>query len=94
MPELAFGFGDDNTLLAMANLQYPFPPFGPGQSFQPYLVGGAGFFSETFLALNTGVGASYDLRQGRGTPLYVHLEYQGINFFNYSRLLFGLSVTR
>jgi hypothetical protein len=94
VPELAFGFGDDNTLLALANLQYPFPPFGPGQSIQPYLIGGAGFFSKTFLALNTGVGASYDLRHGRGTPLYVHAEWQGLNFCNYSRLLFGLSITR
>lgn len=94
-PEVALTFGNgERSLLALANLQYPVPFLGSGNPFQPYLIGGLGIFSETGVALNTALGANYDIRQGRGSPLYAFLEWQGINLFDYSRLLVGLSVGR
>lgn len=95
-PEIAFSFGSgERSLLALANLQYPFPAFGGGGAFQPYVVGGLGIFSETAVALNTAIGANYDLRSGRGgSPLYAFLELQGLNLFDYSRVLIGLSMNR
>lgn len=94
-PEIAFSFGGgERTLLALANLQYPFPAFGGGGAFQPYVLGGLGIFSETAVALNTAIGANYNLRAGRGAPLFAYLELQGLNLFDYSRLLIGLSMNR
>ncbi|HEX7123893.1 MAG TPA: hypothetical protein VF178_16060 [Gemmatimonadaceae bacterium] len=94
-PEIAFSFGGgERTLLALANLQYPFPTFGGGGAFQPYVLGGIGIFSETAVALNTAIGANYNLRAGRGAPLFAFLELQGLNLFDYSRLLVGVSMNR
>lgn len=95
VPEVALTFGDgERTLLALANLQYAPFSFGPGGSIRPYVVGGLGLFSETLVAANTGLGASYDTRRGRGVPFLVYAEYQGLNLFEYTRLLFGFSLTR
>lgn len=95
VPEVALTFGDgERTLLALANLQYAPFSVGPGGAIRPYVVGGLGLFSETLVAANTGIGASYDTRRGRGVPFRVFGEYQGLNLFEYTRVLFGFSLTR
>ena len=95
MPEVAIEFGNgDRSLLALVNLQYAPFGFGPANSIRPYLIGGLGLFSETLVAANTGIGVSYDVQRGRGVPFLVFGEYQGLNLFQYERLLFGFSLTR
>lgn len=96
VPEAAFGFGgDETTLTVMANLQFPFADLGTPRDIQPYLLAGAGFYSPTFLGVNTGVGVEFDLRDAdRGDPLRSYVELQGINLFDETRLAFGLSLRR
>jgi hypothetical protein len=95
VPELAVGFGGDNlSVLALANVQYTFGSVGGSASFHPYATVGAGIFSPTVLGLNTAIGSSLSLRPAGQTPLYLTVELQGINLFNQSRILVGLSRTR
>jgi hypothetical protein len=93
VPEFALGFGGGYSLLAMANLQYSFASMGT-RALRPYVTGGAGIFTPSVLGLNTAVGASLDLRGGRGTPLYGYAELQGINLFDHTRFMIGLSSGR
>ncbi len=93
VPEFAVGLGGDGTsVLALANLQYQFGSIGGATAVRPYLTGGAGIFSPSVLGVNTAVGASFDLRQGRGTPWLGFLELQGLNLFNDTRLMAGFSI--
>lgn len=93
VPEFAIGLGGDGTsVLALANLQYQFGSIGGSSAVRPYVTGGAGIFSPSVLGVNTAVGASMDLRQGRGTPWLGYLELQGLNLFDDTRLLFGFSI--
>lgn len=93
VPEFALGFGGGYSLLAMANLQYSFTSFGT-RAIRPYVTGGAGIFTPSVLGLNTAVGTSFNLRGGRGTPLYGYAEVQGINLFDHTRVMIGLSSGR
>ncbi|MBK7832674.1 MAG: hypothetical protein IPJ56_10115 [Gemmatimonadetes bacterium] len=93
VPEFALGFGGGYSLLAMANLQYSFTSFGT-RAVRPYVTGGAGIFTPSVLGLNTAVGTSFDLRGGRGSPLYGYVELQGINLFDHTRVMIGLSSAR
>jgi hypothetical protein len=94
VPEFAVGLGGDGTsVLAMANVQYQFGSIGGSSAIRPYVTGGAGIFSPTVVGVNTALGASLDLRQGRGTtPWLGYVELQGLNLFNDTRLMFGLSI--
>lgn len=94
VPEFAVGVGGDGTsVLALANVQYQFGSFGGSTMIRPYVTGGAGIFSPTVLAVNTAVGASIDLRQGRSTkPWLGYLELQGLNLFHDTRLMLGVSI--
>ena len=92
VPEVAVGLlGQRTTYLAVANLRYDLLTIG---GIRPYVMGGAGLFSRTFVGVTTSVGASTDLRAGRGTPLFGFVELQGVNLFDRTRLLFGLSSRR
>lgn len=92
VPELAVGFGGgDPSVLAFANLQYTFASVGGSSAFRPYATVGAGIYTPTVLGVNTAVGTSYLLQRASGAPLLLNLEVQGINLFNETRLLFGLS---
>jgi len=93
VPEFALGFGGGYSLLAMANLQYSFTSFGT-RAIRPYVTGGAGIFTPSVLGINTAVGTSIDLRGGRGTPLYGYAELQGINLFDHTRFMIGVSSGR
>jgi hypothetical protein len=92
-PELAFGFGGSSTaVLAMANVQYQFPTIGEKLAVRPYLTGGAGIYSPTGLAINTAFGMSVDMKMGRRMPWIGYAEVQGLNLFNDTRLLLGISM--
>lgn len=93
VPEIAIGFGEgDPTLLLLGNVRYNFGGTGGARDLQPYLIGGAGVYSPTVLAINTGIGLSFDLRAGRDTPLRTFAEIQGLNLFDRTRLLVGVSL--
>lgn len=96
VPELAVGIGEgDLSVLAMANAQYAFGAVGGTSALRPYLTAGAGIYSPTVLGVNTAVGAAYSLRpSGSDKPLFLNVELQGINLFNETRILFGLSRSR
>jgi hypothetical protein len=55
---------------------------------------GAGIYSPTVLGVNTAIGTSYRLRRASGSPLLLNLEVQGINLFNETRVVFGVSRSR
>ena len=94
-PELALGFGGGSTsVLALANVQYPFGSIGGNASVRPYVTLGAGVFSPSVLAVNTAVGASFLVGSQRASPLYTFVELQGLNLFNYTRLMVGVSSRR
>ena len=94
VPEFAVGLGGDGTsVLAMANVQYQFGSIGGSTALRPYVTGGAGIFSPSVVGVNTALGASMDLRKGRGaTPWLGYIELQGLNLFNDTRLMIGLSI--
>jgi hypothetical protein len=96
VPEASFGFGgDETTLTVMGNVHFPFADLGTRRDIEPYLVGGAGFYSPTFLGVTTGVGMEFDLSGAdRGDPLRSYVELQGINLFDETRLHFGVSLRR
>ncbi|MEO6446686.1 MAG: hypothetical protein ABIZ91_09745 [Gemmatimonadaceae bacterium] len=92
VPDLSIATGSDRTtVLALANLRYTLGEVG---RVQPYLMGGAGFFTRSFVAVGTSVGASVNMRSAGRSPLYGFGEVQGVNFFKYTRLLFGVSTNR
>ncbi|MCU0634338.1 MAG: hypothetical protein MUE41_05655 [Gemmatimonadaceae bacterium] len=92
VPELAVGFGEGGTsVLALATAQYGFAGFAGSTRVRPYLAGGVGVFSPTVLGLSTAVGTSVDLRSRGRLPLFLYGELQGINLFNRTRVLVGLS---
>lgn len=95
MPELAVGFGEgDLSVLAFANAQYAFGSIGGTTALRPYATIGAGVFSPTVLGINTAVGSSFALRSSNARPLFLNVELQGINLFNQTRILVGLSRSR
>ncbi len=94
-PELALGFGGGSTsVLALANVQYPFGSIGGNAAIRPYVTLGGGIFSPSVLAVNTAVGASFALGSQRTSPLYTVVELQGLNLFDYTRLMIGVSSRR
>jgi hypothetical protein len=94
-PELALGFGSGSpSVLALANVQYPFASFGGSSAIQPYVTLGAGIHSPSVLAVNTAVGTSFNLRPRSALQLYTYVELQGLNLFDYTRLMFGVSSRR
>jgi hypothetical protein len=95
VPEATFGFGDgDPSLTVMGNLLFTVASFGGERRWEPYLLGGAGFYSPTFLGLSTGVGVEFDLPTDQATPLRGFAELQGINLFDTTRFLFGVTLRR
>jgi len=95
VPEATFGFGGgDPSLLVMGNVQFPVARFGGDYSAEPYLVAGGGFYSPTFLGINTGVGVRFDLDVGSSQPLRTFAELQGINLYDDTRLLVGVHLNR
>lgn len=93
VPEAAFGFGEgDATLLVLGNVQLGLGRYGGSRDVRPYVTGGVGFFSPSFLAVNTGFGAEFDLRADPADPLRSFVEVQGINLFDRTRLLVGFSI--
>lgn len=94
-PELALGFGGGSTsVLALANVQYPFGSIGGSAAIRPYVTLGGGIFSPSVLAVNTAVGASFVVGSTGRSPLYTFVEVQGLNLFDYTRLMFGISSRR
>jgi hypothetical protein len=95
VPELAVGLGEGTTsVLAFANARYAFGSVSGTQALRPYVTLGAGVYSPTVLGINTALGTSIALRRANASPLSVHIELQGINLFNDTRLLLGLSRNR
>ncbi|MCC6772397.1 MAG: outer membrane beta-barrel protein [Gemmatimonadaceae bacterium] len=95
VPELAVGFGSGSpTVLALANVQYPFGSMMGSRTLQPYVTLGAGIFSKTILAVNTAVGASFNVRAAGMSPLYTYMELQGLNLYDYTRLMVGVTNRR
>lgn len=93
VPEAAVGLGGGNpSLLLVGNIQYRIGTWGD-RDVGPYLLGGAGFYSPTFLGVTTGVGVELDLRTGRENPLRTFLEIEGINLFDRTRLLIGAALS-
>ncbi len=92
VPELAVGIGSGPlSVLAFANVQYKFGAIGGNSNFRPYATVGGGIFSPSVLGINTAVGSSFSLRSDTDAPLMLNVELQGINLFNHTRVLFGLS---
>lgn len=92
VPELSVATGSGNTsVLAMAHLRYSIMQ---EQRLRPYVMAGAGLFSETVLGVSTSLGASFDLQRGSGRSFEAVAELQGINLFDRSRLLFGVRLGR
>ncbi len=95
VPELAIGFGSGPlSVLAMANVQYKFGAIGGNSNIRPYATVGGGIFSPSVLGINTAVGSSFVLRNDKESPLMLNVELQGINLFDHTRILFGLSRSR
>ena len=95
VPELALGFGSGSpSVLALANVQYPFGSVMGSRTVQPYVTLGAGIFSPSVLAVNTAVGASFNVRSAGMSPMYTYVELQGLNLFDYTRLMVGLTTRR
>lgn len=95
VPEFAVGFGSGSpSVLAMANVQYPFGSVMGSRSVQPYVTLGAGVFSPSVLAINTAVGTSFNMRSASLAPLYTYVELQGLNLFDYTRLMVGVTTRR
>ncbi len=95
VPEATFGFGGGSpSLLVMGNVQFPVARFGGDYSAEPYLVAGAGFYSPTFLGINTGVGVRFDLDVGSSQPLRTFAELQGLNLYDDTRLLVGVRLNQ
>ncbi len=95
VPELAVGLGEGNmSVLALANARYAFGSVSGTSTFRPHITLGGGIFSPTVLAVNTAVGSSIRLRPAAEKPLYLHVELQGLNLFNHTRLLFSVSRSR
>ncbi len=91
VPEIALGLGGDGTtLLAFANLRYSFLT---SDRIRPYVMGGAGLYTESLVGIGTSVGTSINLRSAGQSPLYGFAELQGLNFFDHTRILFGVSTT-
>ncbi len=90
VPELAVGFGGGTSVLALANVRYALDGLAGDTRIRPYATFGGGIFSPTVLAVNTSVGSSFSIGQGTA-PLLLNVELQGLNLFDHSRLLFGLS---
>lgn len=104
IPEVAFGFGGGaTTTLIAANAEYAFGRLGMGNAggFRPYVgvgVGAMNFSDELAgnddgleFVVNPALGALWEPRSGRtiaGANLFV--EYQGVDFFDISRLNAGL----
>ncbi len=94
-PELALGFGSGSpTILAMMNVKLPFGSIGGNTGLRPYVTGGAGIYSPTVLGINTAVGTSFDIPRTGRNPLSLFAEVQGINLFNHTRFMVGLSSRR
>jgi hypothetical protein len=92
VPELAVGIGSGPlSVLAMANVQYKFGAIGGNNGIRPYATVGGGIFSPSVLGINTAIGSSVSLRNDTDAPLLLNVELQGINLFNHTRILFGLS---
>jgi hypothetical protein len=92
VPELSVASGSGNTsVLAMTHLRYSVMQ---DQRLRPYVMAGAGIFSETVLGLSTSLGAAFDLQRGSGRSFEAVAELQGINLFDRSRLLFGIRLGR
>jgi len=92
VPELAVGIGSGPlSVLAMANVQYKFDAIGGNSNFRPYATVGGGIFSPSVLGINTAIGSSFVLRGDTESPLLLNVELQGINLFNHTRFLVGLS---
>ncbi len=90
IPELAIGLGGSTSVLAMANIRYAMDGLAGDTRIRPYVTLGGGIFSPSVLAINTAVGSAFSIGQGT-KPLLLTVELQGLNLFNSSRLLFGLS---
>ena len=90
VPELAVGLGGDLSVLAMANVRYAFGSVGGQRTVRPYATVGGGIFSPSVLGINTAVGSAISIGDGE-RPLLLNVELQGINLFDHTRLLFGLT---
>lgn len=91
VPEISLAVGGGNTtLMGMANARYT---LGNG-TVQPYLMLGGGLSTDALFVVGTSVGASMNLRSADMKPLYGFAEVQGINLFNRTRLLIGISTRR
>lgn len=90
VPELAVGLGGDLSVLALANVRYAFGSVGGQRTVRPYATFGGGIFSPSVLGINTAVGSAIAIGAGE-TPLLLNVELQGINLFDHTRLLFGLT---
>lgn len=95
VPELSVGVGSGPlSVLAMANVRYAFGAIGGNSTIRPYATVGAGIFSPSVLGVNTAIGSRFALRSETESPLLLNVELQGINLFNHTRILFGLSRNR
>jgi hypothetical protein len=72
-------------------VQYKFGAIGGNNGIRPYATVGGGIFSPSVLGINTAIGSSVSLRNDTDAPLLLNVELQGINLFNHTRILFGLS---
>lgn len=89
VPEIAVGLGgDETTFTALGTFQIPLLTGSSG--VEPYVSGGAGLFTPSFLGISTAAGVAFDFG-GIGNGARSYAELQGINFFDTTRLLFGLS---
>jgi hypothetical protein len=95
VPELAVGVGSGNTsVLALANVRYTFGSETSTTLLRPYITLGGGVYTPTVLGINTAFGSSFRLREASERPLFLHVELQGLNAFNETRLLMSFSRSR
>jgi hypothetical protein len=94
LPEVAFGFGEDDPTLRVAmNTAFEWN-FGGRYNVTPYGLAGVAISNRRFLTADLGYGVKFDARVNSASPLRVFVEHRGVSWFRDNQFLVGLSLPR